>query len=43
MSLAYSGGGYEPGYSSESGSGYAGYGWSWGPGTAFRDSPGRRF
>jgi hypothetical protein len=32
-------------YSNSVGSGgnYAGYGWSWGPGTAFRDSPGRRF
>jgi len=39
---AYSGGGdYGAGYSS--GSGDASYGWSWGPGTAFRDSPGRRF
>jgi hypothetical protein len=31
------------GYSSGSGSNYAGYGWTWGPGTANRDSPGRRF
>jgi hypothetical protein len=31
------------GYSVGSGGGYAGYGWSWGPGTAFRDSPGGRF
>ena len=31
------------GYSGGSGGNYAGYGWSWGPGTAFRDSPGRRF
>jgi hypothetical protein len=31
------------GYSVGSGNGYAGYGWSWGPGTAFHDSPGRRF
>ena len=37
------GGGYEPGYSSGAGSDYSGYGWGWGPGTAFRDSPGRRF
>ena len=29
--------------STGSGGNYAGYGWSWGPGTAFRDSPGRRF
>jgi hypothetical protein len=32
-----------PTYSGGSSSSYAGYGWSWGPGTAFRDSPGRRF
>jgi hypothetical protein len=31
------------GYSGGSGSNYSGYGWSWGPGTAYRDSPGRRF
>jgi hypothetical protein len=30
-------------YSAPTSSGYAGYGWSWGSGTAFRDSPGRRF
>jgi hypothetical protein len=30
-------------YSIGSGGNYAGYGWSWGPGTANRDSPGRRF
>ena len=42
---AYSGSGNcQPTYSSAtSGGGYSGYGWSWGPGTAFRDSPGRRF
>jgi hypothetical protein len=41
---AYSGGSYcPPSYSTGGSSGYAGYGWSWGPGTAFRDSPGRRF
>lgn len=44
---AYSGGGSlrspYSGYSGRSTSGYSGYGWSWGPGTAFRDSPGRRF
>ena len=37
------GGGYEPSYSSGGGNESAGYGWTWGPGTAFRDSPGRRF
>jgi hypothetical protein len=31
------------GYSGGSGSNYAGYGWTWGPGTANRDSPGSRF
>ncbi len=31
------------GYSGGSGSNYAGYGWTWGPGTANRDSPGGRF
>ena len=31
------------GYSDGSGNNYSGYGWGWGPGTAFRDSPGRRF
>jgi hypothetical protein len=30
-------------YSPGSGRDYSGYGWTWGPGTAFRDSPGRRF
>lgn len=43
----YSGNAYQPGYSSgySSGSGesYAGYGWTWGPGTAFSNAPGRRF
>jgi opacity protein-like surface antigen len=33
---------YQPAYSS-GGSNYAGYGWSWGPGTASRDAPMRRF
>jgi hypothetical protein len=32
-----------PASSAGSSSSYAGYGWSWGPGTAYRDSPGRRF
>ncbi len=32
-----------PTYSSGSTGNYAGYGWSWGPGTAYRDGPGRRF
>ncbi len=41
---AYSGGVYcPPTYSAGSGGDYAGYGWSWGPGTAYRDGPGRRF
>jgi hypothetical protein len=26
-----------------SGSGYAGYGWTWGPGTVYSSAPGRRF
>ncbi len=35
---------YSAPYSAEwNGSGYGGYGWSWGPGTAFRNSPGGRF
>jgi hypothetical protein len=32
-----------PSGSAGSGGNYAGYGWSWGPGTAYRDAPGRRF
>jgi hypothetical protein len=36
-------GDYRPSYSGRSGADYSGYGWSWGPGTAFRDTPGRRF
>ena len=40
----YSTGRYSAGsYSPTSGGGAAGYGWSWGPGTAFRDGPGHRF
>ena len=40
MSSGYSGySGSSPGM----GSNYSGYGWTWGPGTANRDSPGRRF
>ncbi|MGA2064177.1 MAG: hypothetical protein ABSG86_04380 [Thermoguttaceae bacterium] len=40
----YSGGGYcPPARSAGSGGNYAGYGWTWGPGTAFRNSPGQRF
>jgi hypothetical protein len=39
----YSGDSGYSGYSSEVGSNYSGYGWTWGPGTANRDSPGRRF
>jgi hypothetical protein len=35
--------GYSGGYSGGSGSSYAGYGWTWGPGTAYRDGPGGRF
>ena len=31
---------YYPAHSGQGGSGYAGYGWTWGPGTAFRDAPG---
>jgi hypothetical protein len=31
------------GYSSGAGSNYAGYGWTWGPGTANRDTGGRPF
>jgi hypothetical protein len=34
---------YESGYSAGSANDYSGYGWTWGPGTAFRDNPGRRF
>ena len=38
---------HQPSYhssdSGQVGSGYAGYGWSWGPGTPIRDAPGRRF
>ncbi len=34
---------YAPAYSAGSGGNYSGYGWNWGPGTAFRDAPGRRF
>jgi len=33
---------YRPAYPARP-SDYSGYGWTWGPGTAFRDSPGRRF
>jgi hypothetical protein len=41
---AYWGGGsYGSGYSSSSSGDYSGYGWTWGPGTAFRSDPGRRF
>ncbi len=47
---AYSGSGYCPPSVSSArqfgrwnGQGYAGYGWSWGPGTAFTNSPGVRF
>jgi hypothetical protein len=32
-----------PSYSQGNGSGYLGYGWSWGSGTAFRNGPGARF
>jgi hypothetical protein len=35
--------GYSAGYSTGSGGNYAGYGWTWGPGTAFRSGPGGRF
>ncbi len=39
----YSGqGAYRPAYTAGPRD-YSGYGWTWGPGTAFRDSPGRRF
>jgi hypothetical protein len=31
------------GYSNGSGRGYAGYGWTWGPGTAYSNGPGPRF
>ncbi len=31
------------GYSGGGGSSYAGYGWTWGPGTANRNGPGGRF
>lgn len=41
---AYSGGGYCPTASSSgSTNNFAGYGWSWGPGTALRNGPGGRF
>ena len=40
---AYSGGGQSTYYSGGSGSNYAGYGWNWGPGTAYRNGPGARF
>lgn len=39
----WGGGNYRPTWSTGSGGNYAGYGWSWGPGTAYRDAPGRRF
>jgi hypothetical protein len=40
----YSGGGYgTPYHGSGAGSGFSGYGWSWGPGTAFQNGPGPRF
>jgi hypothetical protein len=43
-SVYSNGGSYRSGSSYSTGSGdYAGYGWTWGPGTAFRNSPGRRF
>jgi len=37
---------FVPEYRQEAGGGvsdYAGYGWSWGPGTAYRSAPGRRW
>jgi hypothetical protein len=33
----------QPTYSVGPSSDFAGYGWSWGPGTAYRNGPGRRF
>ena len=37
------GGGYYSGRGGSGGSDYAGYGWTWGPGTAYSDGPPRRF
>jgi len=34
---------YRSTWSTGSGGNHAGYGWSWGPGTAYRSPPGRRF
>ncbi len=35
--------GFSSGIAEGQGSGFAGYGWTWGPGTAFSSGPGRRF
>jgi hypothetical protein len=39
----YTGGNDQPSYSGRSDSDYGSYGWGWGPGTVYGNSPGRRF
>jgi hypothetical protein len=39
----YGGGNYRATGAAGSGGSYAGYGWNWGPGTAYRNAPGPRF